>query len=299
MTIGRVIALLMILTGVFTGMLFGKNLQVRDFFTCEEIIQGKPQTRKLIFDNDTEKIAVFMRLINVYEGLEITWEWIHLSGNEQLIQTQMIPPPKEKGYDFWEEYQCWGILDLSNMAPETKSGQWEIRATANERLLGQSEFTFSESTPPTLPETSAEVIPLTNEAVIENVVFNYPSDWYLYDAENADGFCQVWLLDNEGSFISFSIYLTTGQMLDDPHLNQNMIKREKTTLSGLNVDHAVVNVYDDTDNTWYKSCIYQIIDYWSLSGKYIFLVSYAPVEKYDKYIELFSQIFQSVGIILF
>ncbi len=299
MTTGRLIGLLMMLAGVLTGTLFGENLQVSDFFTCEEIVQGNPQSRTAIFDNDTEKIAVFMRLVNVYEGLEITWEWVHLSGQEQLSQTQIIPPPDEKGYDFWEEYRCWGILDLSDMAPGTKSGDWLIKATANDRLLGQSEFTFSESTPPTLPETSAEIIPLTNEAAIENVVFNYPSDWYLYDDELADGFCQVWLIDDEGSFISFSIYLTTGQMLDDPHLNQNMIKREQTTLSGLNVDHAVVNVYDDTDNEWYKSSIYQISDYWSLSGKYIFLVSYAPVEKYDKYIGLFSQIFQSVGIILF
>ena len=213
-----------------------------------------------------------------------------------MSQTQMIPSPREQGYDFWEEYSCWGILDLSQMPPDIKNGRWRIKAMANGRLLGQSEFTLTKKSS---GKKEPEQISLLNEGSIENVVFNYPTDWYLYDDELDDGFCQVWLMDEAGSFISFSIYLTTELLLDDPQLEQNMIKREKTTLSGLNVDHALVNLYDDTDDEWYKSSIYQISDIWSLSGKYIFLVSYAPVEKYDDYAEIFIRIFESVGIVLY
>ena len=296
MTTGRLIGLLVVLSLVFTGMSFGQGIQVRDFFTCEAVIQREPQNITAVFGDDTEKVAVFMSLENVYESLEITWEWSHLSGQNRLSQTQIVPSPGEQGYDFWEEYKCWGILDLSQMSPDKKSGRWEIRATSNGELLGLKEFSLSRSSP---SETAVEKISLPNEGAIENVVFNYPSDWYLYDAEVADGFCQVWLLDDEGSFVSFSIYLTTQLLLDDPQLNENLIKREQTTLSGLNVDHAVVNIYDDTDNTWYQSSIYQISDYWSLSGKFIFLVSYAPVEKYNKYAGIFMRMFESVGIILF
>ena len=296
MTTGRLIGLLIVLMLVFTGMAFGQSLEVKDFFTCVDVTGGEPQNITAVFGDTTEKVAVYMKLANVYESLEITWEWTHLSGQNRLTQIQIVPYPVEQGYDFWEEYKCWGILDLSDIAPDMKKGRWEIKASANGTLLGFAEFTLSRSSP---PETKPEIIPLPNEASIENVVFNYPSDWYLYDAEVADGFCQVWLLDDEGSFVSFSIYLTRQLLLDDPQLNENLIKREQTTLSGLNVDHAVVNIYDDTDNTWYQSRIYQISDYWSLSGKFIFLVSYAPVEKYDKYASVFTRIFESVGIILF
>ena len=294
MTIGRMTALLTVLAIVFSGVVLGQNVQVRDFFTCEDVIRGEVQNITTDFGDDTEKVAIFMRLENISESLAINWEWTQLSGNGQLSQTQMIPSPREQGYDFWEEYSCWGILDLSQMPPDIKNGRWRIKAMANGRLLGQSEFTLTKKSS---GKKEPEQISLLNEGSIENVVFNYPTDWYLYDDELDDGFCQVWLMDEAGSFISFSIYLTTELLLDDPQLEQNMIKREKTTLSGLNVDHALVNLYDDTDDEWYKSSIYQISDIWSLSGKYIFLVSYAPVEKYDDYAEIFIRIFESVGTV--
>jgi len=296
LTIGRMMTLLTILALVFSGMVFGQKVQVSDFFTCEDVIRGEVQNNTVTFRDNVEKVAVFMQLANVFESLVINWEWTQLSGNGQLSQTQIIPSPKEQGYDFWEEYSCWGILDLSQMLPDMKSGRWRIKAMANGRLLGQSEFTLTKTTS---DKKEPAQISLPNEGSIENVVFNYPGDWYFYDDELDDGFCQVWLLDEAGSFISFSIYLTTEPLLDDPQLTQNMITREKTILSSLNVEHVLVNLYDDTDNEWYKSSIYQIRDYWSLSGKSIFLVSYAPAGKYDEYTEIFRGIFESVEIILY
>src|SRR6056297_2960932 len=121
LTTGRFVSLLLGLTIIFTGMVFGEGVRVIDFLTCEEVIQGTPQNSTTVFGNDTKKMAVFMRLANVYESLEISWEWTHISGQERLTQTQMIPSPGEQGYDFWEEYLCWGTLDLSGMTPEMKS----------------------------------------------------------------------------------------------------------------------------------------------------------------------------------
>lgn len=62
MTIGRMTALLTVLAIVFSGVVLGQNVQVRDFFTCEDVIRGEVQNITTDFGDDTEKVAIFMRL---------------------------------------------------------------------------------------------------------------------------------------------------------------------------------------------------------------------------------------------
>jgi len=62
LTIGRMTALLTVLAIVFSGVVLGQNVQVRDFFTCEDVIRGEVQNITTDFGDDTEKVAIFMRL---------------------------------------------------------------------------------------------------------------------------------------------------------------------------------------------------------------------------------------------
>ena len=100
------------------------------FVLCHKVVALEPVNASDSFDRDTEKVYVFIEVINVSDDTNISIQWLY-DGKE----TALIDLPIKKG-DRWRTYSSKRI--------GIRYGKWEVRLLDNKgKLIEAQSFTVN------------------------------------------------------------------------------------------------------------------------------------------------------------
>jgi hypothetical protein len=133
-----------------TGRTMAKDVQTYDPY--------EPIDPTYSFLNTDPKALAWIRLDEVAESLEIKWEWREPSG---AIYGTFYWTTEDPGSAYWDWYKAWCYIDIYGHSPQSKLGQWEVRAYikdvyGNWDVEYSQYFTISDNTPPGTPGTPTD-----------------------------------------------------------------------------------------------------------------------------------------------